>query len=106
VTVIELRKSRRFDLKLPLELVCRGRHTILENGETRNVSSCGVLFRSTGHVDPGDIIEYAITLPSMSEGVEVRLRCKGKVVRRVTESEAAATLERYEFVRTAKPRLV
>jgi hypothetical protein len=106
VTVIELRKSRRFDLRLPFELLRSGRHTVLENGETRNVSSCGVLFRSTGHVDPGDIVEYAITLPSTSEGIEVRLRCKGKVVRWVTESEAAATLERYEFVRTATPRLV
>lgn len=83
-----------------------GRHAVLESGETKNVSSCGVLFRSTGHVDPGDVVEYAITLPSTSEGIEVRLRCKGKVVRRVTESEVAATLERFEFVRTAAQRVV
>lgn len=105
MTVLELRKSRRFDLRLPFELLRDGRQTLLESGETKNVSSSGVLFRSTGHVAPGDIVEYAITLPSVSEGIEVRLRCKGRVVRR-TDSEAAATLERYEFVRTATPRVV
>lgn len=106
MTVLELRKSRRFDLRLPFELLRSGRHAVLESGETKNVSSCGVLFRSTGHVDAGDIVEYAITLPSISDGIEVRLRCKGKVVRCVTESEAAVTLERYEFVRTARQRVV
>ena len=104
--VLEQRKSRRFDLRLPFELLRTGQRAALESGETRNVSSCGVLFRSTGHVQPGDIVEYAITLPSTSDGIEVRLRCKGKVVRHVSESEAAATLERYEFIRMPRPRLV
>jgi len=102
--VTDQRKSRRFDLRLPFELIRSGRQTLLESGETMNVSSCGVLFRSTGHVEPGDIVEYTITLPSMSVEIEVRLRCKGKVVRRATQSDAAATLERYEFVRLAMPR--
>jgi PilZ domain len=106
VTVLEQRKSRRFDLKLPIEFLHSGHETLLEGGETKNVSSCGVLFRSTGRVEPGDIVEYAITLPTTSADIEVRLRCKGKVVRLVAGLEVAATLERYEFVRQAKPRTV
>ncbi len=104
--VFEQRKSRRFDLTLPIELLRSGRLTLLEGGETKNVSSCGVLFRSTGRVALGDIVEYTITLPSTSADIEVRLRCKGRVVRRVADLEVAATLERYEFVRQAKPRMV
>ena len=104
--VFEQRKSRRFELRLPFELLRSGRQAALESGETRNVSSCGVLFRSTGHLEPGDVVEYAITLPGTSDGIEVRLRCKGKVVRQVSETETAATLERYEFVRMPRPRLV
>jgi hypothetical protein len=104
VIVLEQRKSRRFDLTLPIEWLRSGRQTLMEGGETKNVSSSGVLFRSTGCVEPGDIVEYAITLPWTSEDIEVRLRCKGKVVRRVAGLEVAATLERYEFVRQAKVR--
>lgn len=106
MTVIDQRKSPRFDLRLPFELIRCGRQTLLESGETKNVSSCGVLFRSTGLVEPGDVVEYAITLPSTSSGIEVRLQCKGKIVRRVAPSEAAATLERYEFVRLPATRPV
>ena len=104
--VNEQRKSRRFELRLPFELVRAGRQAALETGETRNVSACGVLFRSTGSVSPGDIVEYSITLPSTSPSIEVRLRCKGRVVRQIGESEAAATLERYEFLRLPRPRVI
>ena len=95
----EQRKSRRFDLKLPLELLRNGAHRLLESGETTNLSSSGVLFRSGANLAPGDIVEYVITLPTSTESVDVRLKCRGKVVRRNEEAEAAATLERWEFVR-------
>jgi hypothetical protein len=106
VAVFEQRKSRRFDLTLPIELLRSGRQTLLEGGQTKNLSSCGVLFRSTERVDPGDIVEYTIALPTTSADIEVRLRCKGKVIRSLAGLEVAATLERYEFVRQAKPRTV
>ena len=105
----EQRKSRRFDLKLPLELLRNGSQKLLESGETRNVSSSGVLFRTAARLEPGDIVEYVITLPSSSQSIAVRLKCRGKIVRRAAETdtatEAAATLERWEFVRgqTLKP---
>ena len=97
--MLEQRKSHRFELRLPLELLRNGPQRILEVGETRNVSSSGVLFHSVAHLDPGDVVEFAITLPTSTETVDVRLKCKGKIVRRAAEEEAAATVERWEFVR-------
>ncbi|MGH9558784.1 MAG: PilZ domain-containing protein [Bryobacteraceae bacterium] len=97
--MIEHRRSQRFDLRLPLELVRAGAE-IRAAGETRNVSSCGVLFTSAEPVEVGDSIEYFITLPkALGSRIEVRLRCMGKVLRDHSEATFAATLERYEFSR-------
>lgn len=106
----EQRKSKRFELKLPFELVRCGSSLIGKSGETRNLSSSGVLFTSDADMHIGQPIEYVITLPSnpASRG-EVRLRCLGTVTRLDTSDlspeeaaankAVAATLERYEFVR-------
>lgn len=96
--MIEQRKSRRFDLKLPLQVVRCGRSSLRSRGETRNLSSSGVLFSADAPVNIGDPVEYVITLPSDSAVSNVRLKCLGKVVRN-DGHESAATLERYEFVR-------
>ena len=102
-TAMEQRKARRFDLKLPLELVRNGAESVSERGETRNLSSVGVLFQSSASLRIGDAVEYMITLPpSAGEADGVRLRCLGKVVRYGKTAEIAATLERYEFVRLTK----
>ena len=106
----EQRKTQRFDLKLPIELVKPGSEEVSQIGETRNLSSNGVLFNSVGKLRKGDPIEYLVTLPTQGEDTAVRLRCMGKVVR-VVERDApegavsrqpftiAATLERHEFLR-------
>ena len=99
ITVTEQRKHQRFDLRLPLEIVA-GSAKSKAKGETRNVSSCGVLFMSKVPVEIGAAIEYMITLPKApGTRAEVRLRCVGKVVRSEEQSRFAATMERYEFVR-------
>ncbi|SRR5579871_5090212 len=97
--MIEQRKNQRFDLRLPLELL--GSAAASESsGETRNMSSCGVLFTCDRGFDIGESIEYMITLPKApGTRAEVRLRCVGKIVRNTEDSSIAATLERYEFVR-------
>ena len=98
--MIEQRKSKRFELKLPLELVRAGAVAVAKTGETLNMSSSGVLFSTDAPVSVGEPIEYFITLPvSSASSQEVRLRCMGKVIRQGEHSMAAATLERYEFVR-------
>jgi hypothetical protein len=97
----EQRKTQRFDLKLPFELIRAGDRTKVL-GETRNVSSCGVLFTADHPVPLGESVEYVITFPKTpGTRVAVRLRCMGKVLREDDTSAYAATLERYEFLREA-----
>jgi len=93
--VIEQRKAIRFDLKLPLEIIRGAEHRV---SETQNLSSNGVLFAIDEDMEPGNSIEYVITLPSLDKK-PVRLRCLGKIVRRANGSGVAATIERYEFIR-------
>jgi hypothetical protein len=107
--VNDQRRSKRFELKLPLEVVRRSFQPVSSSGETRNLSAGGVLFSAPIDVSIGDPIEYIITFPTGSiNGGGVGLRCLGKVVRFEsapdTEGEpprrlVAATLERYEFQR-------
>lgn len=97
---MEQRKAQRFDLQLPFELIRGGSQVLSQHGETKNLSSAGVLFRSNATLRIGEPVEYLITLPTSRGGPEnVRVRCMGKVVRFAKEAEVAATLERYEFVR-------
>ena len=96
--MMEQRKNQRFDLRLPIEILDeRLEHPV---GETRNLSSCGVLFTAAEPVPLGEPIEYLITMPK-APGTRalVRLKCIGKVVRNDDGTSFAATLERYEFVR-------
>ena len=86
-------------MRLPFEIV-GGAPRTKSKGETRNVSSAGVLFTAPARVEVGESIEYLITLPKVpGSRVDVRLRCVGKVVRSAPKSAFAATLERYEFLR-------
>ena len=96
---MEQRKNQRFELRLPFEII-DGAAKTKAKGETRNVSSCGVLFTSKAPVSIGESIEYMITLPKApGTRSDVRLRCIGKVVRGEQPAHYAATLERFEFVR-------
>lgn len=98
--MIEQRKHQRFDLRLPFEII-RGEARLKAVGETKNVSSSGVLFKMGDAVELGETIEYLITFPKAAGSrLDVRLRCAGKIVRNEPEETFAATLERYEFVRT------
>jgi len=105
---MEQRRTRRFQLQLPLSVIRSGAARVELAGRTKNISSGGVLFTTERDADFGGPIEYVITLTRDGKHA-VNLRCMGKVVRtdRVDpgRSEAppayrvAATLERYEFVR-------
>jgi hypothetical protein len=96
--MIEQRKHQRFELHLPFEIVHGSRSKV--HGETKNVSSAGVLFTVEDQLPLGESIEYLITLPrSPGARKDVRLRCVGKILRGDAESAFAASLERYEFLR-------
>jgi hypothetical protein len=99
INVNEQRRNQRFDLKLPFEIIRTGANSKTV-GETKNVSSSGVLFTSDATVEIGEPIEYLITFPRPAGSrSEVRLRCVGTVLREEPEAKFAVTLERYEFIR-------
>ena len=107
----EQRKSSRFDVQLPVEVLRIGANKGSRLGRTRNVSSNGALFSLAAPVELGASVEYVITLVNAGEA-RVTLRCMGKVVRveKAIPSEGevlvAATLERYEFRRALMHTLV
>ena len=103
----EQRRNRRFELRLPLELVRPSNRLLRISGETVNISSNGVLFQAETMAEEGEPLEYYITLPTSPSPTErLRLHCVGKVVRMVESPEEgrtmytiAVTMERYEFTR-------
>jgi hypothetical protein len=105
---MEQRRTRRFTLQLPLSITRSGSERVALAGQTKNISSSGVLFTSEREPDLGGPIEYVITLNH--EGPQpVTLRCMGKVLRAEVPKgtfgpyQVAATLERYEFLRDRGP---
>jgi len=97
--MMEQRKHQRFDLRMPCEVVRNGSR-LKVRGETKNVSSAGVLFTSDSQLPLGESIEYLITFPrTPGARKDVRLRCVGKVLREDSQLAFAASLERYEFLR-------
>ncbi len=106
--MIEQRKTKRFDLRLPVEVVRKSFQPVSCSGTTKNLGAGGVLFSVNLDVEVGEPLEYIITFPThpIDPGT-VSLRCLGKVVRlEPNGSDApngamlvAVTLERYEFVR-------
>ena len=106
---MEQRRTRRFQLELPLAITRSGAERVVLPGLTKNISSSGVLFTASAEPDLGGSIEYVITLHELGHQ-QVSLRCVGKVLRSerlMGASERAfriaATLERYEFVREREP---
>ena len=107
---MEQRRTRRFQLQLPLSITRSGAERVPFLGFTKNISSSGVLFMVEKEPDLGGPIEYVINLTH--EGAQsVSLRCMGKVLRadpvspsgdKIANFQVAATLERYEFVRVAR----
>src|SRR5579871_5747424 len=96
---LESRKAQRYDLRLPLKLVRCGHVESDCQGETRNLSSKGVLFSTKAKFRIGESLEYVIKLPTASRGGgRAQLFCLGKVVRLSRNAEVAVTLERYEFL--------
>ena len=125
---MEQRRTRRFQLQLPLSVTRSGAARVELAGRTNNISSNGVLFTTEREPAFGGPIEYVITL-TRDKAQVVNLRCMGKIVRagRVDPGQVdpgqvdpgqvdpgqvdpgqdealpayriAATLERYEFVR-------
>lgn len=103
--MLEQRRNRRFDLKFQVELLRNGSaKAILKHGETKNISSAGVLFASDHELRVGDSIEYIVQLAG-SQRKAMQLHCIGKVLRVEKTDEpampfrVAATIQRHRFIR-------
>jgi hypothetical protein len=105
VIFLEQRRTQRYKLQLPLQIIQLGSQRVNRTEKTRDISSGGVSFLSPTDVEVGGRIEYLITLSGSNP--PVRIRCLGKVLRSlkppdVTDGpqfEVAVTMERYQFVR-------
>ena len=105
--MIEQRRTKRYDLEVPLEIVRTNLQPVSRTAKTRNISSGGVLFTSAGSLEIGSRLEYVITLVGRVDGNPIHLRCEGKVVRSLPAVDSfaiAASLERYEFMRSSAVR--
>ena len=109
-TTGERRRSRRFAIELPVEIIKLSNQTVDLVGQTRDVSSAGACFTvQTEEVREGAPIEFFVTLQGSMFDLpatgEVRLRCRGRIIRQEALSESAngrsvaATIDRYQFVR-------
>src|SRR5678815_1142821 len=101
---MEQRRTRRFQLALPLAITRTGADRVALAGLTKNISSSGGCFTAGAEPDLCGRMEYIITLNH--EGPQaVNLRGIGKVHRGESSIEGncayqiAATLEPYQFVR-------
>ena len=110
---MEQRRTRRFQLELPLSITRTGAERVTLAGFTKNISSSGVLFTAEREPDLGGPIEYVITLnhegpqsgePALhGQGAARRpgsYQCRDEIR---ANYQIAATLERYEFVRGRGP---
>ncbi|MGO9259346.1 MAG: HU family DNA-binding protein [Bryobacteraceae bacterium] len=105
--------NRRFQLELPISVTCAGANGFALAGKTKNISSTSVVFTADAEPDPGEPIEYVITL-SHDGPQSVDIRCVGKVLQsermyHATDGEEcafqiSATLERYKFIRDTGDR--
>ena len=100
--ILEQRRTQRYQLQLPLQIVQLGGQRVNRTEKTRDISSGGVCFLSCQDVEVGGRIEYLITLSGSNP--PVRIRCLGKVLRSQSQGalpapfEVAVTMERYQFM--------
>ena len=104
---MEQRRTQRYKLQLPIEIVQLGSQRVNRTERTRDISSGGVCFVSPTGVEVGGRIEYLITL--CNSDPPVKIRCLGKVLRSLRppsskdgQYEVAVTMERYQFVRSGE----
>ena len=99
-------RAQRFHISLAVELTQAGCRRLSDRLTTLNVSASGVLMSAPAFpLEIGQELEYFVTLPTQPDDPQVRLRCKGRVVRRDGERSAvAASIEGYEFVSNSRFR--
>jgi hypothetical protein len=99
----EQRKTRRFNMTLPLTVKLPAGEVDLQAAQTKDVSARGVFFYLDSEVSEGSPIEFILTLPPEVTLTEsIRVRCTGKVVRvdqgKGEQVGIAAAIDQYDFM--------
>jgi len=98
----EMQSAARFPIKLPISVKS---HSGESTTETQNISANGVLFQVVDAEMPvGSSVDFTISLPAAVVGAEadVRLDCKGRVVRNFEEAGrhgVGVVIDEYRFDR-------
>jgi hypothetical protein len=99
----EMQSAPRFPIKLPISVKSKSGEA--RQAETQNISANGVLFQVVDSDMPvGSTVDFTISLPAEIVGaeVDVRLDCKGRVVRNFEESGrhgVGVVIDEYRFDR-------
>ena len=96
--------DRRASNRLPIERdvkyrVLGGKKTVKQvgSGKTVNMSSGGVLFTTESALPEGERVELAVSWPAqLNDTLPLKLVAMGRLVR-TDETQAAISIERYEF---------
>ena len=98
----DMQSAVRFPIKLPISLKSKSGES---QSETQNISANGVLFQVVDAQMPvGSMVDFTISLPAAVVGAEtdVRLDCKGRVVRNFEEAGrhgVGVVIDEYRFDR-------
>jgi hypothetical protein len=98
----EMQSAPRFPIKLPVSVKSKAGES---HAETENISANGVLFQVVDADMPvGSAIDFTISLPADIVGaeVDVRLDCKGRVVRNFEDAGrhgVGVVIDEYRFDR-------
>jgi len=102
------RATRRFSLRLPINVQYQDGSIHEKSATTRDVSARGICFYVDSPIVDGSEIEFTLTLPPEITLTEsIRVRCKGKVVRADKPDDkgqlsVAAVIDEYEFLADTK----
>jgi len=108
--VAESRSGKRFSMQLPIRIQ-QANSRRAHQGVTHNLSAAGVYISANLPFRLGAQVNFEITLPAPVTGApaDVRLKCAGRVIRvdarnRGKRRGVACVIDRYRFVRNAKPK--
>ena len=97
----DMQSAPRFPINLPIAVKSKSGD---RSSETQNISANGVLFQVDADMPIGSMVDFTISLPADVVGakVDVRLDCKGRVVRNFEESGrhgVGVVIDEYRFDR-------
>ena len=96
-------RAQRFEIRTPIRYRSNG-DSRWHQGTIQNISSSGVLFQCEHALGPDTLIEMSWTVPvGALGGGGAEVRCRGRVVRAVSESgdqtALAASISNYRLTR-------